>query len=70
MVMSADIKFMKAQTKEHSILSEDGHEWQVSSHGQTRQCTKCLALQCSPPVWTGFPASTSITKEDILFLTR
>lgn len=59
-----DQKFIKAQTKEHSILSKNGHEWEVSESGQTRLCIKCMAIECSPPHWVPVPP-TSFSLEEI-----
>ena len=76
LILPFDVKFMNGQTIEHNAFSEDGHEWEVAEHGQTRKCTKCFITQCdSSPVpldqkqWTGF-ASSNITKEDIHELLR
>jgi hypothetical protein len=75
-VLPFDIKFMKGQTLEHNAFSEDGHEWEVAEHGQTRMCTKCFITQCDSrrvPLdqkqWVSFPAS-NITREDIEYLLK
>lgn len=68
-ILPFDVRFAKGQMKDHNALSEDGHEWEVAEHGQTRRCVKCLISQCCPPKWVGFPSS-SFTKEDIPALIR
>lgn len=68
-IRTFDVKFAKGQMRDHNALSEDGHEWEIAEHGQTRQCVKCMICQCCPPNWVGFPVS-NFTKEDIPELIR
>lgn len=50
-----DKKYIRAQTKEHNVLSENGHVWEEAKHGQTRHCTRCWLIQCTPPYWVPIP---------------
>ena len=61
-----DKQYVAGQTREHNVLSADGHEWVVSEEndGQTRHCRKCCLSQCCPPHWVPIP-HTNFSTEDI-----
>lgn len=58
-----DLRFAQGQKREHNVLSNDGHEWQIAKHGQVRTCTKCFRQECSPPKWVPVPNSQFSTED-------
>lgn len=67
MLTEFDVKYMMAQTHEHSVLSDSGHDWKVADHRQTRTCLRCFRSECCPPNWTPWPNGIFST-EDLHYL--
>lgn len=59
-----NLRFAIGQTREHNILSENGHEWFEDKKKKTRSCKRCFRVETNPENWTQVP-NPVFTGEDI-----
>lgn len=65
------VRFALCQTKEHSIFSTVGHEWESVHNGQSRVCNKCMKSEgydVTNDEWFPYICGENLSTEDIRFL--